>query len=159
VAVSCGDGVGFVILSFDENDGAERFIEVQTTGLGKHFPIYVTANEVRCSEDCPEQFRLYRVFDFSRDPRVYVVGGYFPGSAGWCRLSTGHQFGSLESSWDAARLHAIASPEHPIELGRWHPARNPKGADVRATSAATSARLTRSRAVIYGRTADVADVF
>jgi Protein NO VEIN, C-terminal len=77
VAVTCGDGVGSDILSFDENDESERFIEVKTTGLGKHFPFDVTANEVRCSEDCPEQFRLYRVFDFSNDPRVYVVGGVF----------------------------------------------------------------------------------
>ena len=54
---------------------SEQFIEVKTTGLGKHFPFYVTANEVRCSEDCPERFRLYRVFDFARDPRIYVVTG------------------------------------------------------------------------------------
>ena len=60
---------------FDENDDSEWWIEVKTTGLGKHFPFYVTANEVRCSEDCPERFRLYRVFDFARDPRIYVVGG------------------------------------------------------------------------------------
>ena len=73
--MTCGDGVGFDVLSFDEADDSERFIEVKTTGLGKHFPFYVTANEVRCSEDCPDRFRLYRVFDFSRDPRVYVVGG------------------------------------------------------------------------------------
>jgi hypothetical protein len=54
---------------------ARQFIEVKTTGLGKHSPFYVTANEVRCSEDCPERFRLYRVFDFARNPRVYVVTG------------------------------------------------------------------------------------
>jgi Domain of unknown function (DUF3883) len=75
VAVTCGDGVGFDILSFDEHDESEWWIEVKTTGLGKHFPFYVTANEVRCSEDRPERFRLYRVFDFSREPRVFVVGG------------------------------------------------------------------------------------
>jgi hypothetical protein len=55
VAMRCGDGVGFDVLSFDENDEAEQFIEVKTTGLGKHFPFYVTANEVRCSEDCFER--------------------------------------------------------------------------------------------------------
>jgi hypothetical protein len=83
VCQTCGDGVGFDVLSFDAADGGERFIEVKTTGLGKHFPFYVTATEVRCSEDCPEQFRLYRVFDFGREPRVYVVPG--PLSQG-CRL-------------------------------------------------------------------------
>ena len=75
VAETIGDGLGFDVLSFDENDDSEWWIEVKTTGLGKHFPFYVTANEVRCSEDCPERFRLYRVFDFAREPRVYVVGG------------------------------------------------------------------------------------
>src|SRR5206468_2320276 len=47
VSVACGDGVGFDVLSFDENDDSERYIEVKTTGLGKHFPFYVTATEVR----------------------------------------------------------------------------------------------------------------
>jgi hypothetical protein len=75
MAVTCGDGLGFDVLSFDEDDGSEQFIEVKTTGLGKHFPFYVTATEVRCSEDCPGQFHLYRVFDFARCPRVYVVNG------------------------------------------------------------------------------------
>ena len=75
VARTCGDGVGFDVLSFDARDDSEQFIEVKTTGPGKHFPFYVTANEVRCSEDRPGQFRLYRVFDFSRNPRVYVVAG------------------------------------------------------------------------------------
>lgn len=75
VAETCGDGLGFDVLSFDETDESERWIEVKTTGLGKYHPFYVTANEVRCSEDCPERFRLYRVFDFAREPRVYVVGG------------------------------------------------------------------------------------
>jgi hypothetical protein len=33
VASTVGDGLGFDILSFDELDGSERFIEVKTTGL------------------------------------------------------------------------------------------------------------------------------
>jgi hypothetical protein len=59
------------------------WIEVKTTGLGKHFRFYVTANEVRCSEDQPGRFRLYRVFDFGRNPRVYVLAGALTQS---CRL-------------------------------------------------------------------------
>ena len=38
VAETCGDGLGFDVLSFDEGDDSERYIEVKTTGLGKHFP-------------------------------------------------------------------------------------------------------------------------
>jgi hypothetical protein len=70
-----GDGVGFDILSFDDADDSERYLEVKTTGLGKYFPFIVTDNEVRCSEDLAERFQLYRVFDFSRRPMVYVLTG------------------------------------------------------------------------------------
>lgn len=75
IADTCGDGIGFDILSFSEKDESERLIEVKTTGLGKFFPFYVSANEVRCSEACAAKFHLYRVFDFSRSPRVYVLQG------------------------------------------------------------------------------------
>jgi hypothetical protein len=74
-AVEIGDGLGFDVLSFDDADESERLIEVKTTGLGKFFPFYVTANEVRCSQDMADQFQLFRVFDFGRAPRVYILTG------------------------------------------------------------------------------------
>lgn len=70
-----GDGLGFDILSFDDADDSERMLEVKTTGLGKFFPFYVTGNEVRCSEDIPQQYQLFRVFDFGREPRLYILHG------------------------------------------------------------------------------------
>lgn len=70
-----GDGLGFDILSFDETDDSERMLEIKTTGLGKFFPFLVTSNEVRCSEDIPEQYQLFRVFDFGRQPRLYILHG------------------------------------------------------------------------------------
>ena len=70
-----GDGLGFDILSFDEADDSERMLEVKATGLGKFFPFYVTSNEVRCSEDIPQQYHLFRVFDFGRSPRLYILYG------------------------------------------------------------------------------------
>lgn len=73
--MSCGDGMDFDVLSFCEGDDSKRWIEDKTTGLGKHHPFYVTANEVRCSKVCPGRFRLYGVFDFGRYPRFYVIGG------------------------------------------------------------------------------------
>ena len=63
------------MLSFDESDDSERLVEVKTTGLGKFFPFYVTATEVRCSEDVGERIHLFRVFDFGRAPRAYVLAG------------------------------------------------------------------------------------
>jgi hypothetical protein len=70
-----GDGLGFDILSFDDADDSERLLEVKTTGLGKSFPFYVTSNEVRCSEDVPHQYQLFRVFNFGRGPRLYILHG------------------------------------------------------------------------------------
>src|SRR5207249_2958499 len=82
VSDTVGNGLGFDVLSFDE-DGSERFVEVKTTGQAKSFPFSVTATEVRCSEDVPEKFRLYRVFDFGKEPRVFVLPGAL---AVTCRL-------------------------------------------------------------------------
>ena len=70
-----GDGLGFDILSFNEVDDAERFLEVKATPYGLEFPFYVSANEVRCSEDVSGKYRLYRVFDFRLAPKVYVLAG------------------------------------------------------------------------------------
>jgi hypothetical protein len=70
-----GDGLGFDIISFDETDESERMLEVKATGLGKFFPFYVSNNEVRCSEDIPNQYQLFRVFDFGKSPRLYILHG------------------------------------------------------------------------------------
>jgi hypothetical protein len=75
VTQTVGDGLGFDVLSFDDADDSEKLIEVKTTGLGKYFPFYATANEVRCSDDRPEQFHLFRLFDFGKRPRAYILTG------------------------------------------------------------------------------------
>jgi hypothetical protein len=74
-SVEYGDGLGYDILSYDEKTESERMIEVKSTGLGKYFPFMVTSNEVRCSEDIPDQFKLYRVFDLARTPRLFILHG------------------------------------------------------------------------------------
>ena len=48
---------------------------MKTTGLGKYFPFNVTVNELRCSEARPQEFHLYRVFNFGRDARLYILPG------------------------------------------------------------------------------------
>ena len=69
-----GDGAGYDIKSFNA-DESTRYIEVKTTGLGKAFPFCVTSNEVRCSEALREQFHLYRLFRYSRNPGLFVLNG------------------------------------------------------------------------------------
>jgi hypothetical protein len=78
VSQSWGDGVGFDVLSFDEQDDSELWIEVKTTSLGKHWPFYVSANELRCSEAVPDRYALYRLFSFSKAPRLFVLHGSLP---------------------------------------------------------------------------------
>ena len=69
-----GDGAGYDVQSFGL-DGSSRLIEVKTTGLGKYFPFNVSQNEVRCSEARPQEFQLYRVFNFGPEARLYMLPG------------------------------------------------------------------------------------
>jgi hypothetical protein len=69
-----GDGYGYDVASF-EADGTPIQIEVKTTNLGQRAPFYVTRNEVQRSEELAPTYRLYRVFDFAREPRVFIMPG------------------------------------------------------------------------------------
>lgn len=74
VSQSQGDGLGFDVLSF-ETDGRERFIEVKTTAFGKETPFFISQNEVGFARENPQQFHLYRLFDFRRNPRLFDLPG------------------------------------------------------------------------------------
>jgi hypothetical protein len=89
-----GDGAGYDIQSFDFG-GQPRLIEVKTTGLGKYFPFNVTVNELRCSEARPQEFHLYRVFNFGPDARLYLLPGALSGS---CHLDATHYRAFVQSS-------------------------------------------------------------
>jgi hypothetical protein len=94
-----GDGLGYDVLSFDESDDSEQLVEVKTTGHGKYHSFYVTATEVRCSEDVPAKFRLYRVFEFAREPRVFVLPGALTAS---CRLEPVQYRAAIDQDESAA---------------------------------------------------------
>lgn len=82
VAATQGDGLGFDVLSFEE-DGRERLIEVKTTAFGELTPFFVSRNELaRSNKDAPS-YQLYRVFDFRSRPRVFSLRGAI---ATHCRL-------------------------------------------------------------------------
>ncbi len=74
VAATQGDGLGFDVLSFEE-DGRERLIEVKTTGFGELTPFYVSRNELARSNADAERYQLYRVFGFRDRPRLFSVPG------------------------------------------------------------------------------------
>lgn len=68
-----GDGLGYDILSYDE-DGNEKYIEVKTTTSGFNHPFFVTANELYLSQNHSDRFVLYRLYNF--DP-VERTADYF----------------------------------------------------------------------------------
>lgn len=67
-----GDGAGYDILSF-EATGSERLIEVKTTFGGRKTPFFVTRNEKALSDERPDAFHIYRVYDFSPAPRLFTI--------------------------------------------------------------------------------------
>ncbi|MFK0163928.1 DUF3883 domain-containing protein [Rhizobium sp. NPDC090279] len=74
IARDIGDGLGYDVISFDEN-GEEIFIEVKTTRGGENTPFFITENERMTAIRKGGRYRLYRVFQFSRRPKIYVIHG------------------------------------------------------------------------------------
>lgn len=74
VAKTRGDGLGYDIVSYEES-GRERLIEVKTTRFGNMTPFFATKNEVEVSAREEQRFHLYRVFSFTKRPRLFVLKG------------------------------------------------------------------------------------
>lgn len=70
-----GDGLGFDIRSFDETYESELFVEVKTTNSGKYQPFMITENERAFSSERAANYRLYRIYGFSRHPRLFELRG------------------------------------------------------------------------------------
>ena len=67
-----GDGAGFDVLSFDPS-GAVRLIEVKTTCGSRVTPFYLTQNERSVADERPREFRIYRLYRFSQEPRMFEL--------------------------------------------------------------------------------------
>jgi hypothetical protein len=78
VSQTQGDGLGYDVLSFEES-GQERPIEVKTTRFGPLTPFFASRNEVKVS-GVLDNYQLYRVFDFGKDPKVFVLPGILENS-------------------------------------------------------------------------------
>lgn len=74
VSQTQGDGLGYDVLSFDV-DGRERLIEVKTTTFGKDTPFFVSRGELALSREAKDQFHLYRLFEFRKEPRLFDLPG------------------------------------------------------------------------------------
>lgn len=67
-----GDGAGYDILSFNAV-GRERLLEVKTTAGYQRTPFYLTENERALSTERPDEFRLVRLYDFLKAPKVFEL--------------------------------------------------------------------------------------
>jgi hypothetical protein len=67
-----GDGAGYDIRSFDRK-GSERLIEVKTTNGLQATPFYLTRNELSFSNERPKEFRICRLYDFSKKPKMFEL--------------------------------------------------------------------------------------
>ena len=67
-----GDGAGYDILSFDPK-GSERFLEVKTTVGSQTAPFYLTRNELSFSKERPQEFRVCRLYDFAKIPKMFEL--------------------------------------------------------------------------------------
>lgn len=74
VADTTGDHLGFDIKSF-ETDGRDRLGEVKTTRFGALTPFFASKNEVQVSEVREAGDQLYRLFNFTQQPKLFVLPG------------------------------------------------------------------------------------
>lgn len=67
-----GDGAGYDIASFTP-EGAPRLIEVKTTHGWERTPFHITRNELAVSEVERDHWCLFRLWNFSREPRAFEL--------------------------------------------------------------------------------------
>jgi hypothetical protein len=67
-----GDGAGFDIASFTP-DGKARLIEVKTTNGWERTPFHITRNELRVADERRSEWCLFRLWNFSREPRAFEL--------------------------------------------------------------------------------------
>jgi len=72
VAAEDGDGAGYDVLSFDVG-GRERLIEVKTTNGAARTPFYLSRNECDLGRERPEDWQIYRVHLFAKNPRIFTI--------------------------------------------------------------------------------------
>jgi hypothetical protein len=72
VAAEDGDGAGYDILSFDSK-GRERLLEVKTTNGSARTPFFLTHNEHALAAERPDDWRIYRVHQFAKEPRIFQI--------------------------------------------------------------------------------------
>lgn len=72
VEVRSGDGAGYDFASFAP-DGLCRLIEVKTMNGCERTPFHITRNELAVAEERRSEWRLFRLWNFSREPKAFEL--------------------------------------------------------------------------------------
>jgi hypothetical protein len=72
ISAEDGDGAGYDVLSFNPA-GGERLIEVKTTNGSARTPFFISRNECALAKERPEEWRIYRVHQFVKQPRIFTI--------------------------------------------------------------------------------------
>ena len=83
-----GDGAGYDIASFTPA-GENRLLEVKTTRGWERTPFYISRNELAVSEARRAEWRLFRLWNFSREPKAFELAP--PLDAHVCLMPTAFQ--------------------------------------------------------------------
>ena len=67
-----GDGAGYDIASF-QRDGRPRLLEVKTTNGWERTPFHISRNELAAAEERRDEWRLFRLWNFSREPKAFEL--------------------------------------------------------------------------------------
>ena len=67
-----GDGAGYDISSFTP-EGNSRLIEVKTTNGWERTPFHISSNELAVAEENRDRWTLFRLWNFSREPRAFEL--------------------------------------------------------------------------------------
>lgn len=67
-----GDGAGYDIKSFTP-EGRTRLIEVKTTNGWERTPFHISRNELEVANERRDEWCLFRLYDFARDPRAFEL--------------------------------------------------------------------------------------
>jgi len=74
VSKDMGDGYGYDIASFTRS-GEPILIEVKTTNGAATRPFYISEAELKAADKEGKRYRLYRVFNFAENPKVFELVG------------------------------------------------------------------------------------
>lgn len=74
ISQHAGADMGYDIKSFND-DGSERIIAVKTTNYNQRFPFAISAEELAFSQSNSKNFHIYRVFNFSKGARLFILSG------------------------------------------------------------------------------------